>query len=255
MGILRYKTPTYLQHKILFELCEELFELGQNTVRLINANSNDLSKWSKYKAFLSLLLFRNTNAFSGFLILCNEGQNTNSECLLRVMIESFITMKFVQSNKEDLAEKFMLSGVITIKRLHGDNLDRIDKIDPQWKGDYEKLKGNYPNERFWSGKNIQQMAAAGGTLDEYEVFYRILSDRAHPTATSFFNYFEETPNGGIFKLQEDLSDLDSTLSSAFMFYYRIIDEVKNEFQTNQEEEFNKIWKKFQMIENSKKKQG
>ncbi len=182
--------------------------------------------------------------------MCNEGQKTNAECLLKVIIESFKIMKFIQTNKEDLAEKFMLSGVITIKRLHGDNLDEIDKIDPQWKGDYEKLKGKYPDERFWSGKNIADMAEAGGVLDIYKVFYKIISDRAHPTATSFFNYFEESQNGGTVKLQEDLSDLDKTLRSAFAFYYKIVDEVKNEFQTNQKEEFQKIWEKYQISERS-----
>jgi hypothetical protein len=253
MGILRYKTQTYLQHELLFDLCEQLFDLGQKTIRLLNANSNDLSRWSKYKAFLILLLFRNTNAYSGFLILSNEGQKTNAECLLRVILESFIIMKFIQTNKEELAEKFMLSGIMTIKRLHGDNLDEIDKIDPQWKANYEKLKRNYPNERFWSGKDIAKMAEAGGFSDIYKLFYKVLSDRAHPTATSFFNHFSETENGGVFKAQEELSDLENTLSSAFMFYCNILDEVKDEFQTNQEEEFGKIWEKFQMIKNSTKK--
>lgn len=252
----------YLQHQKLFLICEQLYKLSYDSYARIGEKWKDLNKWNKYKAFLVLLSARNLSAFHGLVNLCSEGQKLNAQCLSRVIVESFIILKFVQTDRENLSDKFIHYGPIRIKRffenINEKNpivtplLEELKAIYPNWKDSYNEVKDKYPDEKHWAGKGmtIEQIAIKAGVHDIYNSFYRMLANTFHPSTTSLSNHLLQTPDGFAIALDDDVDTIGATLSSGFVFFYEIANEVQNEFGTEQEREFQQILRDFLLVRDS-----
>ncbi len=264
------RTVAYSQHQKLFECCEKLFELSQKTIDSIDQEWRDSKRWNNYERFLALLLARNSKAFMGCTVLCNKGQQSNADSLLRVLVESFIVMKFVQTDKDSLADKFLHYGPVSIKRLF-DTYNRtnnpflepllkdFEKLVPDWKSAYEKVKGKYPKEAYWSGKTLREMAEAAGFIDDskeikvvdiYDSLYKLLSETFHSSPQSFLEGMKKISDGWAIDPNEPIEKLDSTLVYAFTFFYDILVEINNEFNVQMDKEFEQIWKEFEVVRDS-----
>jgi hypothetical protein len=260
--ILQHTTQVYFENKKLFDLCGQLFELTQKLTDRINENWNIYSNWSNYKKFLGLLLARNIRAFNGCVMLYNEGHKNDASCLERVVVESFIVLKFLQTNKEQLATKFFEYATVGVNRfftLNSENpivrplKEEFDVLSSDWKKRYEEVKAQYPRENSWSGKNIETMAREGNTLEIYNSIYRFLSDMTHVTDGSLSSFPRKTDSGFAIEPNEDTSTKNAVLGLSFTFFYDILEEVRNEFNIDMKHEFEQIWQEFEIVRDSQMK--
>jgi len=261
--VLQHTTAVYFEHKKIFDLCERLYELTQKVTDSMNEKWGSYGKWNNYKKFLALLLARNIRAFSGCIMLCNEGQKNNAECLERVIVESFIVLRFVQTNKEKLATRFFQYATVGIRRffetLNAENpivhplKEELNIIAPDWKKRYEEVKALYPSERSWSGKSLDAMAQDANISEIYNSMYRFLSDMIHVSDGSLAGFLRKTDTGFAIEPNEETTTINASLGLSFTFYYDILEEVRNEFNINMKQEFDQIWKEFEAVRDSQTK--
>lgn len=262
---LRYKTDIYFQHQTLFALCEKLLNLSFTIIDRINEKKHNTSINKNYAEFLSLILVRTTNVFEGVLILCNEGQRTNALCLLRIIVESLINLKYVQTDKEELSELFLNYGTVGISRyfelskmedpMPTSHLEKeLDKAFPVWRNILEKVKSKYnPKWDNWSGKSVKNMADLGKVLELYPDF-RFLSEISHPSVAAVANHTATNAEGSTIQLQEDTETINSALASAFKCYFNILVNIKNGFEIKLDKEFVETFKEFQLLSSESKTQ-
>jgi|GEM_PF-6286171 len=256
-SILERRTEVYKQHHKYFDVCIELLEYSEDNIVSINEALRTQELDINYKKLLILLFTRNTSTFRGTIILCAYGQQTDAHCLLRTMVESYINLKYIQTNREPLAKRFLEYGFMNVyqffekaSREHPEQfLPLLEwfNAQPNWKEKYLELKTVYPqDQRNWSDKNVREMAEKSNNLDIYPT-YRFLSESLHTSLSSLGSNISGSEGTQRIELYEDTRTIYFTLDLAFKAYYNILCEIRNEFGIKQSEELEQIVRKFLQI--------
>lgn len=244
-------------------------KLGRDTVSKIPYYDGE-SDYRKVLIFLTLKTFKSTKAIQ---TLCKEGYGQDAKVLLRSMIDSLITLAYIQKDKENLskrfiefssAEKHKLLQIIGSKNIYPTtplDEERLKKHKEIEKG-YKKYKSDYgyksdrslPNN--WSGKTTAEMAEKAKVKDLYDWVFRFTSQTTHPSASQANEYILGLDQGGKIVLEVGPSEqwIKESLYMAVIILLWFLGQLDEEYSIGNKEEMERLFEKLKnkIKENSKR---
>ncbi len=204
MELNEFKQKNIKEHFELFQITEEL-ELTADEMRYkynCKSNENDFRR-SKLPLFLTIfqyLLNNVMNQYNSIRVLCLEGYGQSGLVILRSILESLITFKYMISDEElknVRAQRFEDYRWVQMKKMLNywkmedevinyaiakDILSKEDRVLEK----VEEFKKTYDvkNDRelsTWSGISIFKMAKTANELVDYNLLYSTCCNFSHPS--------------------------------------------------------------------------
>lgn len=180
------------QEKILADF-PEIFDLAIQSkkaanllLRDFNSRNIKLGELAPSKRLMLFFMAKIIKTYSAILILCREGYGQDSYALLRGLLETLISIKYIFSDAlsaDEKAVRFVEYKWVILKR-YSQEYEEGSLI--QNKFSEFKKKYNIISDKAlitWSGKSVRDMAKHCGVnlLDEYDFGFRIYSRFSHPS--------------------------------------------------------------------------
>lgn len=130
--------------------------------------------------------------FKAIIYLVKKGLPEPALVLVRSLFEDVVNLAYIAQDPHKLSSLFLNFSVIE-KKFYLDNLKEAGLLDKEteriWQKEfateYQNIEADYPNKRYWSGKNIKQMAEATGPelTRTYYLLYVYSSGFAHGSSS------------------------------------------------------------------------
>jgi hypothetical protein len=189
----------YTQNKELFDLSEELKDAAFLFLNDFNSRNFKLINFPAHKRIFLFFLTKVIKTYSSIYILCRQGYGQDACCLLRSLLETLISVKYILhdlNSADGKAVRFVEYKWVIFKR----QISELEKkITLQSREEFLSQKAMI-NEKFneykcknaivsdralltWSGKSVKDMAKLVDKrlVDEYESAFRRYSRFSHPS--------------------------------------------------------------------------
>lgn len=189
----KFEVELYLKYKKYFDSNYLMF---RTMLEILEKDKERLKLDDDVKRAISYLFVTCFKTYTSILVLCKKGFAPAAGMLTRSLFENIIDMKWIlNKDREERARKFLNYSTVIKKSLyekweqHGiieiiqlKLLDRMDSVESVQKA-YAEVKQDYPNERYWSGKNRRQQAEEQGVnmAYDYDFYYWFFSLLTHST--------------------------------------------------------------------------
>jgi hypothetical protein len=178
---------------------------------------------------------RALNLLQSIKVLCSEGYATEAMIILRSLLNLFINIKWLTSEEIDYCSvnyrmKRFADYDVVFRKKHKDNIIKFcpgvisENEHAYFDEEFEEIVKKYPKEanfdpKFWSGKNIFEMASEVSLENEYRILYSQLSEMEH-TGPSSKNQYIDFSHEGKMRINTGPKDKDITkvLVTAFSYF-------------------------------------
>ena len=135
------------------------------------------------------------------LELCNQCFVQDGGILLRSLFENLVNLLYIYHSDTEKRIKLYIEYDHIARKHQIDKMEKWLPTDPDFLASmpdkkstldsYNKVKANYPHERYWSGKSIKQMAYGVELQYDYDVVYWFLSSLHHSGIRSSSEYVSD----------------------------------------------------------------
>ncbi|HWZ23471.1 MAG TPA: DUF5677 domain-containing protein, partial [Cytophagaceae bacterium] len=230
----------------LFNLANELEVLADEMRHVFNGKSkeNDFrrSKMPLHKTVFLYLITTVMQRFNSIRILCTEGYGQCSLIILRSMLESLISAKYIILDEKVANEraerfeeyrwvemrkhlKYWKTEDVHNKELAKTILSRETEVIDNFNKFKERFIKNNKELSTWSGNSIEDMARDVGMLADYNSVYRLCCNSSHPsflgTGQSVVKTKEATHYSSSPSLQNVIANVEMSIVyfAEFLFIY------------------------------------
>jgi len=167
------------------------------------------------------------------LNLVKKGLPEPAFILVRSLLEDVVNLAYIAQEPDKRSALFLNFSVIE-KKFYLDNLKEAGLLNKEtetvWQEEflveYQKVKANYPYKRYWSSKNLKQMAeAVGPELSRtYSLVYLYSSGFVHGSSSlTLEDYLQQTKKQALKPLTKPKPEaLATVLELAFQLFTRCL---------------------------------
>ena len=195
--------------------------------------------------------------------LLEHGFMEDAYILLRSVLESVITLKYISLDVSSRIRPFHEYSYIFKKRIREANKDvygqDIDsegdpakkKILKRVDNEYQRVRNNYSKKSSWSSVSIFDMAKEVGLEADYRMFYSYFSQYTHTTVNTENRFIKEDVQG-FFKIiispsKEDEEELKTAIHLVTYCTMMMITIFISVFKTEYEKELENLFREFHSL--------
>ena len=168
-------------------------------INILTKPNTEFNPQNPLQDVIVFLLVKGVRTARSIITSCENGWGTESQILLRTLLEILINMFYVAKGGPKVAKLFieydfvlleMTLGKKELSRFVADATDEEKLQNQETLLNFERVKSNYPNKYSWSNKTIRKMAKEVGLENDYNVVYFRCSHIVHSSPRSSIDYIE-----------------------------------------------------------------
>ncbi len=195
--------------------------------------------------------------------LLEKGFLEDSYCLIRSLLESYITLEYIDKDVSGRIKLFVEYYFVHKNRLrqaynkiYGMDVNSYGDSEKQlildWQeAEYKRVKDNYPVKSAWSPVKIFEMAREVGYENAYHLIYSHLCQFTHATVNTGNSYIKEGDKEGLKIViepnTEDEKKFEMAIHLATSYIIIVIEVFDRVFQTGYSEELENISEEFKTL--------
>lgn len=213
-----------------YKLCLRLESLAE----FVLAGQFNLS--TDYQRLCFAFASKSAKNFQAVLRLAERGLGEPALILVRTIFDDFVNLAYINTNPDKLTKLFIEFQLVEKKKYidsweeAGLGAEELEELKTQWetvyKGQYEKIKRNYPKKTYWSGKTVRAMAGivSPDLAKTYLILYAYASGFAHggsPSAlTSYIGLNEDMTLSAL--VDPSNAEISEALIAGFSLFSRCL---------------------------------
>ena len=248
------KNDGFISNSELKALGEQVHALASRMLEHINQRSIRLFDLPAHKRIFLFILTRAMKSFSAIEILCHKGYGQDVASLLRSLMESLITVRYIMidpDNADELARRFVEYKWIIFRRTLAEEELALRTGTEQQIKDFEEKKAlilenvqtykrtyGIRSDRAlltWSGKTLKDMARAISKElhHEYEKTFRQCSRFSHPTILGDKEYMIQDDKSLSFSPQASGVGVETNCISSILYFLLFLSAFNDLFDIGQ----------------------